>query len=435
MRKGVARNSIVENNSLHLVTIVLCAVLILGIYVGVSISEICLLLLIIRLLKCNKDTAGIFLLLFGGLLGGIIRQLYPFLPIYGLLVMGFGGVLLNKYLSSLFKNTVSIVLLFALFGIFVFAFTYGPMTVFAKDKLLYIIMFGIMKFYAFYCMCKSRTLSNGSIGELLVLLSILGITICLRLYGYQPPNDLLDFEWFRNGYGTYVRVNDEEPLIGYQVIGQNALYALAFFMTSVNCTKLTKLLSIIVCIVLTLISGARQSILGVVILFIAYYAMFKGENIAKKLKYIFLGSIVVVGILAVFSQLENSIVSGLFDTSQGNLYEQSSRELNFITAIILFEQNPLFGVGLGGYEVTGIGPYPHNFILEVLCECGIVGMCLIIFVLLIKLSTCRINIRYRLPNGSFYFLIILCLLIRSSVSEDLTESIGLFMSILAIPKH
>lgn len=423
------------NDALHMTSIVVCIVLILGIYIGYSIPSICLSVLLLRLIKCNKDTAGVFLLLFGGLLGGIIRQLYPVIPSYGLLLMGIGGLCLHQHISSLTKNISSIILMMILFVIFFFSFAYGPISEFAKNKFIYILLFGVMKFFAFFCICRSAAISNKSIGELLLLLSILGISVCLHLYEYQPPNNFLDFEWFRNGYGIYKHSNDEEPLIGYQIIGMNALYALAFFFTSKQNNKLLLLLSSLVCITLTLISGARQSILGIIVLYLAYYTIYKGHSTSAKITNTILGGLIILGILWIFSQLENSAITSLFDTSQGSLYEQSSRELNYVTALLLFEQNPLLGAGLGGYEATGIGPYPHNFILEILCECGVIGLFLILLVLIFKVSTCRINLRYQTRNGTFYFLIILCMFIRASISEDLTESIGIFMSILAIPKH
>lgn len=418
----------------HLYIPIISILLIIGIYRGWGIPIICLLILLFRLIKSNKDTVGVFLLLFGGLLGGIIREIFPILPMYGLVLMALGGFLLRRYFIILVKDKTSVFLVMMILCILLFSYLYGPMSEFATTKYLYIVLFGLMKFFAFYCICKSTNISNNNIGEMLILLSILSISVCLYIYDYPAPTNIIDFEWIRQGYNIYQQNHGKEPPIVYHIIGLNALYALAFFITNKKTNALYKILTVFVCILVTLISGARQSILGVLVLFIAYFLIFKGKNISTKIKNIVVGLVVVIAVIYIFSSLDSTAVTNLFDSSQGSIYEQSNRNLNFITAISLINENPWFGTGLGGYQATGIGPYPHNFILEILCECGIFGMFMILLILYLKHTTSHIKIRYQTANGSFYFLIILCLIIRSSVSGDLTESIGIFMSILAIPQ-
>lgn len=53
-------------------------------------------------------------------------------------------------------------------------------------------------------------------------------------------------------------------------------------------------------------------------------------------------------------------------------------------ALSLFEDNPIFGIGLGGFSVNSIKG-THNVYLQILCETGIVGFLMFIFIMLYNL--------------------------------------------------
>lgn len=105
----------------------------------------------------------------------------------------------------------------------------------------------------------------------------------------------------------------------------------------------------------------------------------------------------------------------------------------------LFQAHPLVGAGAGSFSVTGIGRflrYPHNLILEISAEQGLVGLALftllLVAVLMRLLSACA-AIR-RLPGGDITApLIVLALLLFSlanaMVSGDLNDGRMLWLTL------
>ena len=81
-------------------------ILILGIYFGFSSYGLCLAVIALRLFYTNKDTLGVFLLMYGGPLGGMTRLVYPILPVYGFLLTMIGFLLLWDEMLDLLKNNL-----------------------------------------------------------------------------------------------------------------------------------------------------------------------------------------------------------------------------------------------------------------------------------------------------------------------------------------
>ncbi len=71
------------------------------------------------------------------------------------------------------------------------------------------------------------------------------------------------------------------------------------------------------------------------------------------------------------------VLSGLLDPLLGPLLNDpnvTSRSTYIDASIPLIAESPLYGMGLGGFLSTGLDSYPHNFILEVGVELGLVGL-------------------------------------------------------------
>ncbi|WP_245724168.1 O-antigen ligase family protein [Natronorubrum texcoconense] len=104
------------------------------------------------------------------------------------------------------------------------------------------------------------------------------------------------------------------------------------------------------------------------------------------------------------------------------------------SSVELWIQSPLFGHGIGSYGVLFWGEdivaYPHNIILEVLSELGLIG--LLLFGTIVVLSLSRLYLFYNfLPKnmGSFLVSFILFWFISSLFSFDMTGNRYLFMSL------
>ena len=140
----------------------------------------------------------------------------------------------------------------------------------------------------------------------------------------------------------------------------------------------------------------------------------------------------VIAVLSLFivyevvSSLDIDIVTKTLES--GDAGRDELRE----QALAIFDKNPLFGSGLGGfYKITGEN-YPHNFFLEVLCECGIFGLLFLSLVYIVFMVKHKIGIGQLTRNDSFFLIIMISLFVRCMVSGNFTISIQLFSALFAL---
>ena len=107
--------------------------------------------------------------------------------------------------------------------------------------------------------------------------------------------------------------------------------------------------------------------------------------------------------------------------------EGSGRQLLMLQGINLFFEQPIFGVGFGRFQLDGeFGLYPHNMIVELFSEIGIIG-----FVIVVAIIT---NNFIRIKRNSLTILFIfIVLFIRSMASYDLSTNIIVFALLFAVP--
>ena len=86
------------------ILLIITLVLAMGIYFGFTSPIICLSVIFLILINTSKHTAGFFLLMYGGVLGGTIRSLFPFIPIYGIILQIIGILLFG----NIFKKELTI---------------------------------------------------------------------------------------------------------------------------------------------------------------------------------------------------------------------------------------------------------------------------------------------------------------------------------------
>ena len=166
-------------------------------------------------------------------------------------------------------------------------------------------------------------------------------------------------------------------------------------------------------------SGERQTILGIFIAVIAWSFL---EKKAFSLLALFV-VIFCISLFIFFAQKEGN--KRYFLKRHENLIEYSGRASKLERGYQLWKENPLFGVGLGGFN-PGIGKrardYAHNLILEIMSETGMVG--------LIVLGGFLIFLIYAWPKNQFniyfgpiwaYYLVI------SMASLDLPENVTVFI--------
>ena len=218
-----------------------------------------------------------------------------------------------------------------------------------------------------------------------------------------------------------------EKVISYHIVGMNSLFALSFIISQHDIKKTTLLYYSILATQLVLFSGARQAIFGLIIIFaIRYY--FKSGNVGVrrgKLKYLVSAIVLLYLSVSLLELLDLDYINNTL--SEGD----EGRSLLSDLAIALFLKYPIFGSGIGGFQHNVFMMYPHNFFLEVLCECGIFGLLLLSCVVFSFVRKHKINLFYLTKNNTFFFIILIALMARCVVSADLTYSIQLFSAIFA----
>jgi O-antigen ligase len=346
----------------------------------------CISFILLRLVSTNKETAGVYFVTFGGLIGGVTRHVFPGIPIYGLILIFFGLLLLSKDIIVIIKRGIKpIIFLFFVTLIFFFFYLYGPKHQYSSDKLIGIIINGFMFFFIYSIINISKRFSNIAIAQLLLLTTISFFVASIQSYGYKNPTSFFDYSWYRL---TTIEYSFDYNLVtvGYQEIGMYSLYAFAFFISSINLSyntnKIYNFLFYITCTQLILLSGARQAIFGLGMLIFIRIAFFSQvHKQSKRIIYILLGFILLFVFIRFINSLNIDFINTVLDR-KGDINSITGRGDNLIRAITIIKQNPYFGVGLGGYSPNNMSIYPHNVFLEILSECGLFGFTALIIVLI-----------------------------------------------------
>ena len=407
--------------------------LIAGVSLGYTSFAMAIIALLPLMFLSTRHTIAIYLVMYGGPLGGIIRAMYPSLPIYGLLFQFIGIVLLWDLLLDLIKNHSkaigAILLTLAIFGVF---YILGPQTEFAKDKYLAMCINGILMLLGYYAFETSKQIDAEGLAQILLISSI-----CMFLYVISAmslhPAGLLDYDWFREQCVSYSRANNWETdtLVNYQHIGMLILFSISIYLSQKEVKFLPAAFYIFISLHLVLVSGARQAILGALLVVILRFTVYGKSNVENKksAKSIRTAFWVAIAAAILFFVLQNLQVGVVRDTMEEG---DQGRVVRYLEAINIFLDYPFLGSGIGGYEsITGEG-WPHNFILELLCETGIIGSLVFLSLLIVPLIKNRLDYYHVTSSGMFFFLILLGIFVRILVSADFRESIELYSAIFAI---
>jgi len=261
--------------------------------------------------------------------------------------------------------------------------------------------------------------------------------IGIQEFGFSRPISFLDYEWYR--YNSVLFSDQDTTGISYQSLGMNGLYAFTFLLSqNRNLRKRSNFLVIlfyIVCIHLVLSSGARQAIFGMLAIFILHFFYYrKATSNLKRIVFILFGAVIVFSLINFILDLDISFLSRSLSPEDGDYLNATGRGSIYLTAINIIKDYPIFGVGLGGFPEFGKDLYPHNFILEILTETGFLGLIVLSTIIIIYFKTFKISLKHETANGTFFFLILACLVIRAFFSSDLTESIGVISGVFALTK-
>lgn len=418
---------------INIIFYILLPILILGIPLRFTSFPLSLAVLILLTLLTNRHSAGIFLLMYGGPLGGITRSIYPILPVYGLLLEFIGIVLLWDVISDLFKKhwgtIAGMIGVLAFFGFF---YLLGTRDQFSTQKYFDVCTHGIMMLFGYYAFERSSKIDIEGLTRILIVAAVCMFAYCI-LAARMTPGGLWDLNWFRDQSRYFNHLNENNgTLVGYQHIGMLCLFATAIYLSQKRLKAGNTFFYVACASYLALVSGCRQAMLGVALVIALRAIVFKVENINANNMVARMVWMVAAMIgayflfLFFFENLQSDVVAQTLDEGD------EARSLFFISAIDIFNQNPVTGAGLGGFHAITGSVYPHNMFFELLCETGLVGVIGSILFLFIPLMRKKQGLLHITESNQFYFLIVVGIFVRVMVSSDLRESIELFCAVFAV---
>jgi len=251
---------------------------------------------------------------------------------------------------------------------------YAPDLTSAKAKYLSIstnmLISAIIISYLFANFRKINTL-NVSLG--LITIIVFALNYSIELFTFTTPNGIFDFGYFRLSQNL-----DENGILNYQTFGLYLNISLAFLLSHSDITNKFKLTLSLFILILILYLGARQSMIGFIFIFSIF--QFNPTKKAKSISVIIISfTLLISTIIWILSNSDIEIFSSLVKSD--DIVEASGRKFLYLEAIDLFKNNPLIGVGIGGFSWDGIfGAYPHNIILEILSEFGLIGSLIIYYI-------------------------------------------------------
>ena len=412
---------------------VLIPILIMGISLGFSSFLISLIVLLPLLFTTNRHTLAIYFVMYGGSLGGVIRAAYPFIPIYGMLILLLGLFLMRDLVINLFKTHFSAILsILATLGMFGIFYAIGPQDAFSRNKYFSMFSHGMLMVVAFFAFDRSKNIEAEKLAKLLIVTTICMFSFIIGEFDLQPQG-LFNYNWFRDQLLTiWDMAGDRNTIITYQQIGMMALFSLAIYLSQIQLQRGPMFFFVLCTAQLALVSGCRQAIVGIAIVITFRFAVFRlsnlyKKNLLRKIVWMTFGLILAYLVFMFVAQhLQSDYITNTLE--EGDYIRERIYEL----AYGIFLQYPITGAGLGGYHHITDYTYPHNFFLELLCETGLIGFTISLLILVIPLIRNKQGLLHINLSNQFFFLILLGSFVRVMVSSDLTESIELFSAVIAI---
>lgn len=258
-----------------------------------------------------------------------------------------------------------------------------------------------------------------------LLFSLIQLAYVVNMSG-RGPSGILDFSFFRDSCTVLMR--NGVSVLSYHNMGIASFVGSAFMISQKK--KISTAFDYVFLISsfwLILLSGARQTIFGFILLIFIWMVFRTGK---LKLSTVFLSAGVIVCLYLMLIMLDVPI----FQQSQGNgAHFGSDLNRNYDYPLEIISANFLGGIGFGNYynPKTHEG-YPHNIILEIMCEFGFIGMIFVLLVVFAFLRSHHFFLRNELPSGGICLMLWLPYLVRSMISGDLSENICLFISMFLL---
>lgn len=386
---------------------------------------------ILLLLFSNRQATGIFCLLVGTLVFGAISHSFnlPFLGTGVSLLLG--SWIISKYKrAKLYREQLlSLQMMSWLFfslGVLFFSYLAGPQSTYSLAKLVWFIIGLSVSIAAILFMLDCQYCDLSHIG----FLSIIGGCTFYASILYTHPEAAPDRVWIIAGLRSTTETSD--ILVATQMVSYVVSSGMVFLLISIANSPFSRMTFIIsiayIAIGFFLLVSCGQRLYILVPILSCVTTLFcqpRNRSIITLLNIVMIIGLVVV----IFIGLQNNInyVTRVFEQGVG-FAARSNRDLNWHAACVRINEKPLLGHGLGGYFIEGHsdpgqGTYPHNLILELLCETGIIGTLIILGPILLLICHERKSFVLLITkNGQRLFPWFMALFAVSMISHDLQRS-------------
>ncbi|MCR5496682.1 MAG: O-antigen ligase family protein [Paludibacteraceae bacterium] len=426
MIERMVYNTVWDKINAYLVFII--PILIIGVLLNIiKFPIIAILIFLSFIFLCNNhEKSVVCALVFCKLIG-------TFGPVLGIHVPGTVVsfiliiVFMRKELFMLFNKHTKKPLIFilAIYLIFVIYFLLTGETKNSATKISVMTISLFVDTVAFLVLVTFKDIRMNRLTVPFLLFALMQLGYVESFSGHGPSG-LLDFSFFRNACIEMMRKNI--PVLSYHNMGIAAFLGAAFMMSQRkkvnNYFDIVFLFSALWLIVL---SGARQTIFGFIFLIFVWIVFRTGRF---KLTTVILASAVIVGFYLCLQLLEVPFLQG--NSSRG-AHMGSDLNRNYDYPLMIISYHFLDGIGFGNYNNPYTHEiYPHNIILEILCEMGFFGMIFVGMVVFSYVRSHHFLLRNELPSGGICLLLWIPYLVRSMISGDLSENISLFISMFLL---
>ncbi len=321
-----------------------------------------------------------------------------------------------------------ILIIFTIISGFYFA---TSSTSYGSEKYVSMLLTLVVNTIGLLSLSKSSKDAVDVVSPLFLIYGIILLRFPIDFYGYAQPASLFDFEFYRAS--TVLNKYLEIPYISYHATGIAALLSMSFLLC--NKRRLEgwgNYIQLFTCAWLILLSGARQTIIGFIIIAVIWLIVrssrFKVWNLLLAIAVIYFAFIFL-------KEMDVEYIQFMFE--ENSQFDENLNR-NYEYPIQLIEENPVVGVGFGNYfNPQSHEYYPHNIFLEILCEMGFVGLFMLLFPTIAFAIMTKASLSAKLENGSLCLIILLPYAIRSMISGDLSLNIMVFLiySILFFPSE
>lgn len=188
------------------------------------------------------------------------------------------------------------------------------------------------------------------------------------------------------------------------------------------------LISIVVCLLLILFTGARASLLSaIVFIFVAF--IFKNKNIYNKATlFLIIEAVALVAFVIVYPMLMTLDIGSVLDEYSHQYFNKnffSGRQLLWVDLIEKIVSSPIVGYGLAADpEIAGFTKSSHNLYIQVALQSGFVGLILLVIVIVtIFRRITRFDLK---PYSRLSACFIMAVLIHESFEICLTQNAIVF---------